>query len=174
MKNADIVIVSKCPKYEPSVNRRQIQEELNLKPYQKLFFSYYEYLKPYYLFNPASRIELTDDMEIIQLSAIANTQYLVDYTIEKVGTINPMQYEDHHYFSNHDISQLKLTFDQIENEKKIILTTEKDATRLFLHRDYILKEKLPIFILPVEVKFHFKQGPIFDQLIRDYLLNFKV
>ena len=113
-------------------------------------------------------------MEIILLSAIANTQYLVDHIIERVDAIIPMQYEDHHYFSNHDISQLKLTFDQIETQKKIILTTEKDATRLFLHRDFIIKEKLPIFILPVEVKFHFGQGLNFNNLVKEFLLNFKV
>ena len=41
----------------------------------------------------------------------------------------------------------------MEEEKKIILTTEKDAVRLELHRDFLLETRLPIFVGIDKVKF---------------------
>ena len=56
---------------------------------------------------------------------------------------------------------------------KVILTTEKDAMRLELHREYLIEQQLPIFAIPVKVDFHFEEGKIFDDLVRQYLLDFK-
>jgi len=81
---------------------------------------------------------------------------------------------DHHVFTAHELSQIKRHFDQIRTENKIILTTEKDATRLDLHREYILEHKLPVFVLPVDVKFHFGEEGSFNEYVRDYMLKFKV
>ena len=55
----------------------------------------------------------------------------------------------------------------------ILHSPSKDATRLELHKEYIAKEQLPIFVLPLAVRFHFDEGPAFDTLVRDYMLNFQ-
>ncbi|RME99586.1 MAG: tetraacyldisaccharide 4'-kinase, partial [Bacteroidetes bacterium] len=110
----------------------------------------------------------------ILISAIARTSYLVDYLRSQVGEIQNMEFEDHHYFTKEDISKLHRRFHTIKSPRKVIITTEKDAMRLELHREFLLQERLPIFILPTQVRFHFEQGPEFDELIRQYLLNFKV
>ena len=172
-KRADIIIISKCPSDENDILKNEIEKSIKPIAHQRLFYSYYHYLTPYYIFNANARVRLDSNMDIILISAIANTQYLMDYLDRSVASILPMQYEDHHLFTNLDLSQLNIAFTNLEGRQKLILTTEKDATRLFLHREFILQNKLPIFVLPVEVKFHFGEGPIFDQLIKNYLLNFK-
>jgi hypothetical protein len=44
---------------------------------------------------------------------------------------------------------------------------------MWLHKDYIEKENLPIFVLPVEVAFHGKDGEHFLEQIKQSLLTFQ-
>jgi tetraacyldisaccharide 4'-kinase len=173
-ERADIIIVSKCPPVLEEAERQRLQEEINPLPHQKLYFSYYDYGQPYFILNSRYRLELRPDMDIMLISAIARTDYLLQYLETKVGDIRAMEYADHHYFSKYDIGQLKANFDRMENNKKAILTTEKDAMRLQLHHPYIKDNQLPVFALPVQVRFHFSEGEQFDEDIQQFLLNFKV
>ena len=172
-RRADIIVVSKCPPVLSASEREKIISEIKPFPHQRIFFSYYEYQQPYYLLNPAQRIELPEDAEVLLICAIAGTEYLLDYLTEKVETVHLVEYEDHHYFKNHDVARLKNQFENLSSSKKLLLTTEKDAMRLELHRNFLIENRLPVFVLPVEVKFHFEESEKFDQSIRDFLLNFK-
>lgn len=173
-ERADVIIVSKCPAELSTNERDSIIAEINLLPHQRIFFSYYAYQAPYYQFNPRYRLQLDDKLEVILISAIARTDYLVDYLVSQVGEIRNMEFEDHHYFSKHDMSSLHKQFHALESPRKVIITTEKDAMRLELHREFLLKERLPIFVLPTAVRFHFGEEEAFNALVKDYLLNFKV
>ena len=62
---------------------------------------------------------------------------------------------------------------EINDPNAIILTTEKDAMRLDLYRSKIIEYQLPIFALPIQVKFHEEDGEAFDVLVKDFLLNFR-
>jgi len=54
---------------------------------------------------------------------------LIEYIEKHVNSVQALEYEDHHYFTKFDVSQLKNTYNKIDSSKKIILTTEKDAMR---------------------------------------------
>ena len=41
-----------------------------------------------------------------------------------------MKFPDHHNFTDKEISNIKLKFDAVNSDKKVILTTEKDYVRL--------------------------------------------
>ena len=170
---ADVIIVSKCPYTWSDSIRQKMLEALQPLPYQTLYFSYYEYDAPFYIFNRKNIIPLQANWTVLLVSAIARTEYLVDYLEEQVDTVKLLQYEDHHYFSNYDVSHIKKMFENIEAPNKIILTTEKDAMRLELHRKYLLEHRLPILVLPVRVAFHEQDGQKFDDAIKEYLLDFK-
>lgn len=172
-ERADLIVVSKCPPNLTAKDRRRMIDELKPLRYQKIFFSYYKYQKPYYIFNPIYRAPLNPELNILLISAIARTEYLVDYLEEEVKSVSLLQFEDHHYFTNYDISQLKRNFELIKDSNKIILTTEKDAMRLELHRPFLLEHKLPVFVLPTEVAFHDEDGTQFNQAIQQFLLNFR-
>jgi len=173
-ERANVIIVSKCPPDLSEEERAHFQQEIKPLPHQQLFFSYYDYEPPYYMFNPRYRIALEPDMDVLLISAIAGTDYLIEYLEKRVNHVYSLEFEDHHYFTNYDIGQLKANYDRIDSNKKIILTTEKDAMRLELHRKYLLDNQMPVFALPVQVRFHQNDGAAFDQHVRDYLLNFKV
>ncbi|MEM6963321.1 MAG: tetraacyldisaccharide 4'-kinase [Bacteroidota bacterium] len=173
-KRADILVVSKCPPQISEEERQFFIQKIKPHPHQEIFFSYYEYFQPYYILNHRYRAKLTEDVDVLLICAIARTDYLVEYLESKVNTVKTLEYEDHRYFSNFDVSFLKTTFDNMESEKKVILTTEKDAMRLQLHFPYLQENRLPIFAIPVEVKFHFGEGEKFDEAMKQFLLNFKI
>jgi tetraacyldisaccharide 4'-kinase len=173
-ERADIIIVSKCPPQMNQEEKDRVLEELKPFPHQQVFFSYYQYGSPYSLYDGHRRINLNGSQDILLISAIAGTEYLTEYLEERTASIRALEFEDHHYFTSSDVSQLKAIFDNMEGENKIILTTEKDAVRLELCQEFLARERPPIFVLPLRVAFHFGEGPIFDQKIKDFLLDFKV
>jgi tetraacyldisaccharide 4'-kinase len=173
-ERADVIIISKCPQTISPEEKAAIRAEINPLPHQQLFFSYYAYQAPYYQFNPRYRLQLDENLDVLLICAIANTGYLIDYLQSQAGSVQSLEFADHHYFTKEDISTLHRSFNNIDSKRKVIITTEKDAMRLELHRDFLIKERLPIFVLPTEVQFHFGEGPQFDEIIRQYLLNFKV
>lgn len=173
-KRADIIVVTKCPPQMSAQEKELLIQEIKPFPHQHIFFSYYEYGRPYSFFNGLQRIPLNGNIDALLISAIANTGYLTNYLEGQTKSLRILEFEDHHYFSNYDMSQMKRIFDNMEGENKIILTTEKDAVRMELHREFLTESNIPVFVLPVRVAFHFGEGLAFDQLVKDYLLNFRV
>ncbi|MEE9438272.1 MAG: tetraacyldisaccharide 4'-kinase [Saprospiraceae bacterium] len=173
-ERADIIIVSKCPETITDLEKYQLIQELNPQAHQKIYFSYYKYNYPYNFFNPNQLISLDDKLDVILISAIANTDYLLSYLESQVGSIHHMNYEDHHLFTERDIDYIDTVYKNRDTTRKLILTTEKDAMRLDLHREELEKLKIPIYILPTEVKFHFEEGKLFEDNIKDFLLKFKI
>lgn len=175
-RKADIIIVTKCPLDENQVQHQKLLSEIKAYPYQRVYFSYFDYGIPYALFpntQPQFR-DLDKDTDVILICAIAKSNYLVDYLSKKVKSVKTMEFEDHRLFTNYDIAQLKALYDNVDSQKKIIITTEKDAMRLELHREYIVDNQLDIWAIPVEVNFHFGEKETFDNDIKQALLNFKV
>jgi tetraacyldisaccharide 4'-kinase len=170
---ADIIIVSKCPNELTPATAEEVKKSLDTVPGQHVFFSKYRYLIPYHLFY-GHRLNLDSVESALLICAIANVDYLLSYLNSRNIEVYSMQYEDHHYFSPHDLSILKQQYSNLPEKRKIIITTEKDATRLALHRPFIERERLPIFILPVEVEFLLDQGKEFDDQVKSFLINFKV
>lgn len=170
---ADVIVVTKCPTELSVVERDDMLALLKPLPHQKVFFTYYDYPRaPYYIFGNQTAL-LNDKLDVLLVCAIARTDYLVSSLNERVNSVRVMEFADHHFFSNADIGQVKRVFDTIEGNQKIIVTTEKDAVRLQLHADFMIKEQLPIFALPAKVAFHFEEGKKFDELIKGFLLEFR-
>lgn len=172
-RRADVIVVTKCPDDLHDDERARLLEEIKPFPHQQVFFSSYRYLKPYYVLNPNFTVELQEDMSVLMVCAIANSDYMRDWLETQVGTVRTKEYEDHHYFSESDLMDIEKQFANLPGSKKIILTTEKDAMRLELLRERLLENKLPFMVLPVEVAFHEQDGQRFDKLVKEFLLNFK-
>lgn len=170
---ADVVIVSKCPDELSEIEMYGVANKLDLKNGQKLFFSYYQYLEPYHLFT-SQKISLNSISTVVLLSSIANEEYIIKYLESLQIEVVNIAFEDHHYFDERELVTLERTLNDAEGKDKIILTTEKDATRLLLHAEYLNRKNLNIHVLPVVVKLHANKEQEFNQIVKDFLLNFKV
>lgn len=173
-ERANIIIVTKCPDKLPEEAQQSYIHKINPTPRQKVFFSHYQYSAPYFIYKPDYKVHLTKDIDVLLISAIARTDYLLDYLEDQVNFVGTHTFPDHHYFSETDMNTLKTSFEKLDSDKKIILTTEKDAMRLDLHRNFLIKSQLPIFVIPIRVEFLNQKENAFDEIIKEYLLNFKV
>lgn len=82
-----------------------------------------------------------------------------------------MHYNDHHIFRIDDLRDIKKRFANIYAQKKIILTTEKDAMRLLKFSNEI--DNMPIYVMPIEHKFLFNEEPLFLKEVVGFIDNFK-
>lgn len=172
-QRADIIIVTKCPSDLNAAEREALRREISPLPHQRLYFSEYHYDNPYPLLG-GTALHWHGGMNAITLTALANADYLANFLEGKVARVRRMDFEDHHYYTHYDMGRLKHIFEEWQAEDKIIITTEKDATRLEKHREFILQNQLPIYVLPARVSFLGEDGPAFDQHIKDFLLQFRV
>ncbi len=173
-ERANCIIVTKCPNELTEEHRTDVIKRLAVQDHQQLYFSRYAYYKPYLLVDGRQRLEFNLDQSVILLSAIASSRYLEEYLEDKVGEYASYKFEDHHYFTERDLETISQAYKNLESKQKYILTTEKDAVRLFEHREFLIKEQLPVFILPIVVQFHGNDGHQFNDYVKSYLLNVKV
>lgn len=157
VNRADIVIVTKCPDDLLPINFRITTKELDLMTYQKLFFSTYEYgsLEPVYADEAPYRATLgsfTSRDSVLLLTGIANPRYFVRHFRNYPFKVRVDHFPDHHDFTREDIRSIVDRFKNMPGERKIIITTEKDAVRL-MHNPYFPRDMKPfIFYQPVSVK----------------------
>ena len=173
-KRADLILVTKCPLDLSEEKKKQLIQEIQPLPYQQVFFTAYLYHRPYALFDRRAGFVLNPSVQVLLVCAIAKTEYLVDYLEENVESVKMLQFEDHHDFNRYDLEQIKKYYIHMPGSQKVILTTEKDATRLEKHRDFLAEHQLPVFVLPIEVHFLFEEGITFRDVIRKYLLEFRI
>ncbi len=170
-ERAHAVIVTKCPDPDREPDEALWRHKLRLRDSQQIFFSRIEYGVPYRLGQPDSEISLNSSMGIVLVSAIAQSGYLENYLAENVSKIVSFAYEDHHYFTEREIVEWNNKLKKMSPSNKIILTTEKDATRIQLHEKFLDSLRLPIYVIPIEVKFYRRE--VFDTFIKSFLLDFK-
>lgn len=166
---ANIIVVTKCPAVVSEHERFLIMKELNPTPDQEIFFTSIEYNTPYHIVTKEKR-SLSKEEEILLVCGIANPEPLTQYIHEATKTYDALFFSDHHIFSIDDLGDMKERLGRIDDDKKIILTTEKDAVRLIKFSDRI--EDLPFYVLPITIRFLFGQEQKFVDLISTYPKEF--
>ena len=170
VSRADIVIVTKCPKELKPLDHRVITKSMSLYPYQTLLFSTLEYdnLRPMYCGEEKKIEDLTKDTNVLLLTAIASPLQLIHDLSSSITNITQLTFSDHHNFTQRDLERINRVFEELPSPKMII-TTEKDATRLFGKEGLNEEVRHNIYILPVKIKFMLEQDKIFNQIILSYV-----
>lgn len=167
---ADIVIVTKCPQDMKPMDFRVIMRAMNLYPYQKLFFTTLKYgrLIPAYCGEKRRLDSIGKNENILLLTGIASPEHMVTDLKPYTENIIQMNFPDHHQFTPKDIKMINEKFAGMPSPK-IIITTEKDNTRLFGMEGLSEEVRHNIFILPVEVSFMQEQEEMFNEKIIGYV-----
>ncbi|WP_222166835.1 tetraacyldisaccharide 4'-kinase [Edaphocola aurantiacus] len=168
-KRAHVIIVSKCPPDLPAAERKAITERINPLPHQKVFFTHIRYGTCFDFFtgNPVS---LQKEQHIILVSGIARPEPMLHHLREQVADVHLLRYPDHHYFTTANLEEIKQTCKNWEAKQPVIITTEKDATRLALHRDTLQAWGVPVWVLPIEIDF-IEGKEQFDQIVLEYIVD---
>lgn len=158
--DADIVLVSNCPSELDVPLKNKVTGKLNLKTNQKLFFSGISYQGPIRLFP--EKKEDAEDIKFekcIAVTGIANPEKFIEYLEENYDLIKHFRYPDHFEFSKENI--LKWIERMAKEEGAVIVTTEKDATRLQKFEEEL--KGIPIYSIPIKVNF-FGDEKRFDEM----------
>jgi tetraacyldisaccharide 4'-kinase len=171
-RRANIVIVTKCPTDMKPMGFRVISKALRLYPYQKLFFSTLRYGRLRQLFGTESRRldSLKKEEQVVLLTGIASPEQMQQDIERYAPLLIPLPFGDHHYFSADDIQLINGTFARIHGEK-LIITTEKDASRLQTVEGLSDEVKKHLYVLPVEVEIMQNQQETFNENITGYVLK---
>ena len=172
---ADIVIITKCPRDLKPMEYRVITKAMNLYPYQQLFFSTHEFepLRPAFprIQKNKETQELSDRLagkNVLLLTGIASPEQMLNDLKPLAQQVTPLAFSDHHDFSPKDIECINDTFKDLP-APKIIITTEKDETRLLQAEGLSDEVKKSLFVLPVRIKFMLNQEETFNQSIIGYV-----
>ena len=157
VERADFVITTKCPQNIAALDMRIVSKRLNLKPYQKLYFSTFDYggLIPVFPDDCPYRAlleEFSSEDKVLLLTGIANPRPFVNHFRQYPFKRKVLYFPDHHDFSKSDLSEIRSKFRSNTGRRKIIITTEKDAVRL-CHNPYFPHDIKPfIFYIPIGVR----------------------
>ena len=166
-KRADIIVVSKSPKTMDGSEKQQIIKKLKPKEYQKVFFSYLEYAPLLPLNEAAKKISTENADSVLAFCGIANPKPFVEELKKHHKNVDFLHFADHHAYTENDINAILNRFEGLAGEKKIIVTTEKDAVRLTNSPYFCQFETAPLYALPVGVRFHEEEK--FNEEILNYV-----
>jgi len=164
-KRADVIIITKCSAGPEEELIKQISAKIKPSENQHLFFSSLSYSNPKSLWGK-EEFPLDKNVNIMLVTGIANPVEIKKYVSEKADLIKHLNFSDHHTFTDHEIENIVEIFSTIAGGKKIILTTEKDAMRLKTEEGL---RNLPVYYLPVEIKFQEKEEEKFNKLILEHV-----
>ncbi len=168
-KRADIVIVTKCPKDLKPMEYRVLTKAMNLYPFQELYFTAIEYNELKGIYNGKTLcLEEIVNKKVILLTGIASPEQLINDLTPRCSSITSIAFGDHHAFTEKDIEHINRLYHTTPGNK-IIITTEKDATRLTEARNLSDEVKANIYILPIHVTFMLGQGDKFNHKILNFV-----
>lgn len=152
---AQIIIVSKCPEVLSETEQFKIAQKLKPNLDQTVFFSKIAYHDT--VFNKKNQIPVSElnNYEVLLVTGIANAKPLTDFLEDRKIQFRHLKYADHYNFTTTDKESIKVEFDKIISDKKIILTTEKDYVRSFSNfNNYIYYLSIQTEFIDNEVDFN--------------------
>lgn len=159
LRAANMIIITKCPQDLQPIDYRIISHDINAYPYQGLFFTYFHYKRLKSVFgNEELPLDFLSGKHILLVTGIASPKMILDKLAEYTDKVETITYKDHYNFKTKDIKHITKQFENISSANKIILVTEKDATRLITRNDISDEIKANIYSLPVEVSFMNEEG----------------
>lgn len=166
---ADIVIITKCPKTLSPINFRVLIKAMDLFPFQSLYFTTltYDPLKALY-HDEQLPLDKLKDRYVLLLTGIASPQQMIHDLQPYTSNIESLAFGDHHSFSRRNQRTINERFEALP-EPRIIVTTEKDATRLQNTTDLSEEVKKHLYVLPVRISFMQDQGELFNEKILSYV-----
>lgn len=175
---ADIVIITKCPWNLKPMEFRVITKAMKLYPYQQLFFSTHEYEMPIAVFpeeqgklrasETLDSLASLQDKNVLLLTGIGSPEQMKHDMEQMTDHVTPLTFSDHHDFKQKDIVAINEAFAALP-EPKVIITTEKDATRLAVLEELSSEVKQHLYKLPIYIQIMQDQEELFNQAILGYV-----
>ncbi|MEX1133037.1 MAG: tetraacyldisaccharide 4'-kinase, partial [Flavobacteriales bacterium] len=173
---ADVVIVSKCPALPQASEQERWRRELGLRAGQELFFSGIEYVAPRYVSRPSGsdayrrtvQYPSGDPGGVVLITGIADPAPLLAHVKGLFSSVEHAAFPDHHRFTNNDLQGLAARCANFAPGPKMLLTTEKDATRLLPLIPGSALSYVPLAVIAMQAVI-LNEPERFAALIRDHV-----
>jgi tetraacyldisaccharide 4'-kinase len=169
---AQIIIVSKCPVTLSLEEKNALAYKIGPMPYQQLFFTAIDYQPLNDLEGKPANVLIDQDTTVFLLTGIANPRPLMQHLNSFTSHIIHHNYADHHPFTLKNITKLAAEYAACTSQKKIIVTTEKDAQRLdesWFKQGLPGVVSIPVFVMPISIEFLDGSGQSFDKIVTEYV-----
>jgi tetraacyldisaccharide 4'-kinase len=165
IERADIVIFTKCKGVTAEQKRayRSYIKEIKDIP---VYFTAIRYGKPYPLFNSAN-VAIAQESRVLLVTGIANPQPLKAEIEARGAKVELLQYGDHHNFSGSEFEEIAKQFH--DGGYDMIVTTEKDASRLLNRDDLPQTMRDNTYVMPIEMEILNGEEKLFNQNIYNYV-----
>lgn len=168
-ERANTVIVTKCPTNMAPMEYRIIAEALQLRPYQRLFFSTFRYGKMVNMdsFDIKGMHEMSRNNVLLVTGIGCPKQMQLDVA-QRFASVKSLDFRDHHYYDAQDIEDIRKAFLQLP-KPRIIITTEKDATKLLSMPTLTQEDMSHFWILPIGIRILQDKENMFNDKITGYV-----
>lgn len=152
LNRAHFVIVTKCPDYIKPIDMRVINKELNLYPYQSLYFSRFRQGDLVPLFPEHETSMPRRGQDIIAMAAIANPSGFFGELEQRFNIVKTLVFPDHHPYKVKDLEKIKKVL-SVSPPDTLVVVTEKDAVKLANRRKIPVDLQKRLYFAPIEVSF---------------------
>ncbi|MBV7532033.1 tetraacyldisaccharide 4'-kinase [Chitinophaga sp. sic0106] len=168
---ANCIIVSKCPPELSLSEKAAIEKEIAPLPHQQVFFTTLQYGAMYDLITQEP-VSISPDTTVLLACGIARPEPLLDKLRSSFSQVYLLAFPDHYYYSEKDIAKIIRERDGLPGNKKMVVTTEKDAVRLHLLQKNLTEQNMQMAVMPIEIAFLFDGAERFNNFIFDYVGSF--
>ena len=151
IKEADAVIVTKCPSVLEDGEREAWRERLRLPENMPLWFTTVEYCEPVPVFPDQADTRYNYSKTAVLFSGIADDTPLRAHISDTYKIVEVLKFPDHHAFSKVDIGQIAAAVRK--HPTAALLTTEKDAVRVLDCKLVPESIRERLFAVPVRAAF---------------------
>ncbi len=170
---ADIIVVTKNEKVLNPLEKRLLKEKIQSDSSQLVFFSQMKnrqlksihdhILPPHVDFKKSTK----EPFDVILVTGIANAEPFKKFIASTFELKSHFSFPDHHVFTPSEMEKIIQSFHEISDNKKFIVTTEKDAMRFMEQNLRSICNDIPLFYIDVEPEFF----PGDEELFKNAVLN---
>ncbi len=165
-KRADVILVNKCPATISEEERKKWIKKLKVHSKQQVFFSSITYGS--IIDKEGQVIEIEGEI-VLALAGIATPEPFFNYLKSRYSISKELVYPDHHSFTIKDVEKIKDELNKI-GPKGIIISTEKDCTRLYGLDKEIDKR---LVYVPIQLQILFEEEKTLELIIRNYVRDYQ-
>ncbi|MBK1442626.1 tetraacyldisaccharide 4'-kinase [Parapedobacter sp. ISTM3] len=169
-RRADLIVVTKTPPMATEAEKQRIRRSLAAARQVPVLFCGIGYGAPVKLLpdDRADTALLDATCSVLLVTGIANPAPLYDYLRAQAQEVVHLRYPDHYRYTPAAVRRIIRRFRDISNSNKLVVTTEKDAQRLMDPALHSLLTDLPVYVVPIHVKFEERDEDLLQQLLLSY------
>jgi tetraacyldisaccharide 4'-kinase len=172
-KRADIIVVTKCPQYISDDEILKVTSKLKPAAHQQLYFSCIEYGNLMPVFPEAQKTIDITAKNVLLVTGIVSNSALIDELKKSASQVQTLSFSDHYQFLLKDYAEIEQKFINLHNDDSLIVTTEKDAARMYCAIDFPENLKKSTYYLPITFKILENKQSQLEAQIRHYVTKNK-